>query len=295
MIGAAPNLTKKEREYALAALKQQQLVAGPYTDEFERNFASHIKTKHAIAVNSCTAGLHLAYLALKEIGGYNTIALPAMTHVATGFAAVYAGLKIQWDDACVWDNEYTDKALNIESTPKHVGVYSFFPTKNMTTLEGGMIATDDDDIAEFCRHRRAFGYVKDGYEYDVPNLAFNYRMNEVEAAVGIAQLERLPQLQAQRNLNATFLADNLDGDVIGDAYCFNIYRDNRTEVMNWLQTHGIRASIHYPRPVPHMTYFSHKGSFPKAERIAKTAISLPVGAHLNVDDMTAIVKALKGV
>jgi len=295
MIGFRPTITDFDRYVADITLSDPQLVAGKVTPAFEAAFASHLGVKHAIAVNSCTSGLHLVYLAYKVLNGIDEIEVPAMTHVATGFAAEYAGLRPQWIDESVWSGKWTDKALNVETKPEtSAGVYSFFPTKNLTCLEGGMIATDSDAIAEFCRHRRAFGYVKEGYGYDVPDLAFNYRMNEVEAAIGLSQLQRLPETQAKRRENAKILLELDESEMIGDAYCVNVYRDDRDWWITKLRHSGVQPSIHYPRPVPLMSYFGYpEGSFPKSERIAKRAISLPIGPHLGSDDMETILKALK--
>lgn len=200
------------------------------------------------------------------------------------------------------------------------GCFSFYPIKHMTTIEGGMVTTDDDELADAVARRRAFGYDRTVAErarpgvYDVNLLGYNYRMNEVEAAIGLAQLDGLDAHQSARTHNYRTLKRCLDeveevtvfepvkGKAVSSHYCLNavLPRDasiDRDTVVGELQAAGIGTSVHYPGPLPLMTYYREKygarrGQFPVAEWLSTQSISLPVGPHLREGDAERIGRAV---
>jgi perosamine synthetase len=228
-------------------------------------------------------------------------------------------------DACVIE----DCALAMDATYDGMkagslglaGSFSFYPIKHLTTIEGGMVTTDDDRLAEDIAKRRAFGYDRSLGErakpgiYDVNALGYNYRMNEVEAAIGLAQLTKLDSFQEARASNYSKLRegllgleeitifDNVQGKAKSSHYCLNVVlpRDgkiNRDKVVSSLKVQGVGSSVHYPRAIPLFTYYREKygykeGQFPVAEWLADQTISLPVGPHLAVGDPERIAKALR--
>ncbi len=203
----------------------------------------------------------------------------------------------------------------------HVASFSFYPIKHMTTVEGGMVTTDDGDVAAAIAQRRAFGYDRTVDKrtmpglYDVTALGYNYRMNEVEAAIGVVQLEKLDRFQAARAENFHTLMSLLDeidevtvfrpqkGKAVSSHYCLNAVlprdgRVNRDAVLAHLRASGIGTSVHYPEAVPLMSYYREKygyrdGQFPVAEWLAAQTISLPVGPHLEDGDAETIGKVFK--
>ena len=216
-------------------------------------------------------------------------------------------------------------ALGAESDGTHPGTwdafgcYSFYPAKHITTLEGGMVTTNDDELAARVRHLRAFGYDKNLGErsvpgiYDVVSLGHNFRMSEAHAAVGIGQLERLEQFLEARASNAAAIMAGLGGrgeivifplqlDGAHSAnFCVNIVldaglRSRRGEIIAGLNKAGIGTSVHYPVAVPLSTYYREKYGyepemFPVAEWMADCTISLPVGPHLQAGDAQYIVES----
>lgn len=201
------------------------------------------------------------------------------------------------------------------------GVFSFYPVKQMTSIEGGMVTTNNDVLAEALRKRRAFSYNRALGErtrpgvYDVDALGINYRMSEVEAAVGLTQVTRLDEFMAARAANDAALraiVRQIDGvkvfpdrheSAVSSHYCLNVVlpRDGsvpRDTVVDGLKSRGIGSSIHYPGPVPLFTYYKdkygyHSGQFPIAEWMADQTISLPVAPHLTVDDAKRVGNAFK--
>jgi len=366
-----PMLGERERQAALAVLSGTTLVHGPATQAFEQAFAQRIGTRHAIAVASCTAGLHLALFA-EGIGPGDEVAVPAMTHVATAHAAEFCGAKPVFVDVEPDSGNIDMNALAAAVGPRtraitvvhylglpcdmdaanaiaakagayvvedcalavdagygerkagglgRLGCFSFYPIKHLTTIEGGMVTTDDDDLARRIAQRKAFGYDRTIAErakpgiYDVTALGFNYRMNEVEAAVGLAQLASLDDFQRARSANYRALRAALaelaeitvfaplKGKARSSHYCLNavLPRDgslDRDAIVAELKAAGVGSSVHYPNAVPLMRYYADKygyraGQFPVAEWLAAQTISLPVGPHLQEGDVGYIANAFK--
>ena len=205
----------------------------------------------------------------------------------------------------------------------NVGCFSFYPVKHMTTAEGGMLVTKSVEIAERINRQKAFGQDRfvgqrkvPGW-YDVTTLGFNYRLNEIQCALGIEQLKRIDGFLKKRKANYENLSRALrDIEEISQLqsscpeyqssyYCLSILlnrylANRRIEIINRLKDRGVGTSIYYPRPVPHLTYYKEKyryadESFPVAAWISSSSIALPVGPHLDGEDMKYIADSLKNV
>ena len=211
----------------------------------------------------------------------------------------------------------------------NVGVFSFYPVKHLTTAEGGMIILRDGELAQRLKLLKAFGVDRTHGErkvpgvYDTVALGFNYRMSEIHAAIGIEQMKKLPGFLGQRLENFTTLEDKLkdvkgirvipqpiNGYLHSSHYCLAVLLDEnlanqRPEIMKMLGEQGIGSSVYYPQPVPRMSFYKEKygyekNCYPHATRISDGMIALPVGPHLNTQDMeiigeelTQIMKAMK--
>jgi perosamine synthetase len=190
------------------------------------------------------------------------------------------------------------------------GCYSFYPSKIITTLEGGMLVTDDEEVAARVRKIRAFGYDRSFQDrlvpgiYDISDLGWNYRMSEAHAAVGAEQLKRLDGFIASRLANAAIIDDALsacdvvrmpgsNGNAVSNRYCFNVVlplgkRDRDTLALA-LNEDGVGTSVHYPIALPLSRYYkerygANEADFPVAHWIATHTISLPCGPHLQDGD-----------
>ena len=203
-----------------------------------------------------------------------------------------------------------------------VGCFSFYPVKHITTAEGGMVLTGSKEVAERISRQRAFGIDRNVVSersapgmYDVQGLGLNYRLNEIGAALGIEQMKRVDGFLQKRKENYAALSDGLktidevellqsshDG-YQSSCYCqVMILREptskKRYEIVNYLKEHGVGTSVYYPRPVPHMTYYKDKygysdASFPVASRISRNSIALPVGPHVDSEDIDYMVSVIK--
>jgi dTDP-4-amino-4,6-dideoxygalactose transaminase len=185
------------------------------------------------------------------------------------------------------------------------GCFSFYPTKNMTTAEGGMITTNDERVAEACRVARQHG-MRRRYYHD--ELGYNFRMTDVHAAIGLAQLAKLEGFNKARIDNARYLSQHLEGVVTptvpeGYRHVFHQYTvrvpDGRRDgLREALAERGIGTGVYYPVPVHKQHVYVERGYedvHPEAERAAEEVLSLPVHPALSEEDLQAIVAAVNGL
>lgn len=162
-----------------------------------------------------------------------------------------------------------------------IGCFSFYPTKHITTGEGGMFVTHDPEIAEYVKQMRAHGVERGANSYDVPEIGLNYRMGEMQAALGRSQLRRIDTILARRRENFEALRKRVAGHVLdgpgSSHYCLVGQRFSQDI---------LESSVYYPHPVPRLAYYQGKyGPFdptryPNAVEIADHSIALPVGPHV---------------
>jgi len=172
------------------------------------------------------------------------------------------------------------------------GTFSFYPTKNMTTGEGGMITTNDRDVAEGARMIRSHGS-KQRYLHEM--FGFNLRMTDISAAIGLVQLKQLDGFTRRRQMNAEYLTKyirNIDGIVTPkvSANCRHVYHQytvritddlpfERDDVAAFLNENGVGTGIYYPIPIHKQPYYKEIGyddSFPVSEKVSEQVLSLPV-------------------
>ena len=203
-------------------------------------------------------------------------------------------------------------AASIEGVPVGsfgTGCFSFYSTKNMTTGEGGMVTTDDADIAERIRLMRSHGQ-KERYRHIA--MGHNLRMTEMQAALGLVQLDKLEAFTERRITNAAFLTERLSPSIQtpcvrpGYRHVYHQYTirvpEKRDEWGAQLQIRGIGTGVHYPLIIPHQPFYkaspqlfrissaskAFEHSLPVAERAAQEVLSLPVHPAVQVEDMEKI-------
>jgi dTDP-4-amino-4,6-dideoxygalactose transaminase len=194
-----------------------------------------------------------------------------------------------------------------------VGCFSFFSNKNLPVGEGGMIVTDDDALAERVRLLRSHGMTTLTWErhrghassYDVVAQGFNYRLDELRAAMGLVQLRRLPDENARRGTISARYRERLDG-VNGITMPFGELEEGTTsahhlavallpegrrdDVRAALSERRIQTSVHYP-PIHLFTHYTELGSrrpLPRTEAVAARVVTLPLYAHMR-DEQTELV------
>jgi dTDP-4-amino-4,6-dideoxygalactose transaminase len=189
------------------------------------------------------------------------------------------------------------------------GVFSFYPTKNMTTGEGGMITTDNPEIAKKARLQREHGS-KSKYHHET--LGYNYRMTDIAAAIGLAQLRKLDTFNQKRSENATRLTETLeeiDGlvqpHVVPDVqhvfhqYTIRVTKDfhmTRDEVAKRLNERGVATGIYYPIPIHKQPLYSvAQNDLKITEAMADEVLSLPVHPGLSNEELEHISECIRGL
>ncbi|MFN0161684.1 MAG: DegT/DnrJ/EryC1/StrS family aminotransferase [Burkholderiales bacterium] len=226
------------------------------------------------------------------------------------------GLKVVEDCALAVGSRFAGRHAGLFGD---AAIFSFYPVKHITTGDGGMFATRHPEFAARVAKARAFGVDRSFAErtvpgfYDVPTLGINYRMSDINAAIGRRQLERIDTILARRRRNFEALKAGLNGlarvaviDAVSPEqqqswYCLTAVIEDvdaaaRNAVVGALNAAGIGTSIYYPQPVPRLTYYRDKyrtdpATYPNATRISDQSIALPVGPHLEETDMDRIAGA----
>lgn len=184
------------------------------------------------------------------------------------------------------------------------GTFSFYPTKNMTTGEGGMITTNDDEVAEKACMIRNHGS-RERYLHEM--LGYNLRMTDISAAIGRVQLGKLEKYIEKRRENAKVLNEGL-----GDLDCiqiptevdccrhvyhqYTVRTDHRENIVSSLQKANIGYGIHYPIPIhkqPIYDKLGYKDKLPEAEKAAEKVLSLPVNPSIGDEEIYQVIDAVK--
>lgn len=367
-----PDVGEEEIQAVAETIRSGWLTIGPKTLQFEQEFAAFVGAKHAIAVNSCTAALHLAFATLRLEPGDEVIT-STLTFAATGATILHAGgtpvladvscdtLNIDPDDVrrklsprtraivpvhfaghpAAMDElcsiaaergipiiEDAAHSLPAEYRGAKVGsigkmtAFSFYATKNLSTGEGGMLTTDDDEVADTVRCWRLHGMSRDAWRrysgsgswrYDVSYPGFKYNMTDTAAAMGLVQLRRLPDLHARRIAMAKryhdLLADvpgirlpSVRPEVVSGWHLYAVRFDpvalriTRDEIIERLKESGIGTSVHFIPLHMHSYYRDRYGMtlehFPVASEAGETLMSLPFHTKLSDEDQEYIAEKL---
>lgn len=357
-------------------LKSDFLTQGPAIPAFEKNLSNYCGASHALAVNSATAALHIAYRALGLQEGDVAWTSPN-TFPATSNAVLFCGAKVDFVDIDPQTYNMCPKALEIKlqearlkgNLPKivipvhfagqscdmkaifdlskeygfaivedashciggeykgrkigsceysHACVFSFHPVKIMTTGEGGAVLTNNPELYKKFALLRSHGITRDesmfvkeshgGWYYEQIDLGPNYRMTDIQAALGSSQLSKLDKfIEKRRALAARY--DALFADVseirpyqLPDSnsswhlYVVRVEPEKRLSVYNGLKEAGIGANVHYIPVHTHPYYESigfKAGDFPRSESYYQSAITLPLYAGLSDEDQLHVANTLK--
>ena len=376
LIFGSPAIEKPEIDEVVDSLKTGWLGTGPKVKHFEEAFKEYVDSRYAIALNSCTAALHLALLAIEIEPGDEVITSP-MTFTASAAAIIHAGGKPVFVDVdletmnidpkqieplikektravlpvhfagrpCRMDNimalskkydlkiiEDAAHAIETVAQGKKVGTigdcscFSFYVTKNVVTGEGGMITTDNQRYAERIKIMALHGMTEDAWHrfsdegfkhYEVVYPGYKYNMMDIQAAIGIHQLQRVDRNAVQRKViwdryNEAFrglpVITPSEKVLPGDRHARHLYtlllkieelKISRDQFMMALHSENIGTGIHYKALHLH-PYYSKKygltrGMFPNAEYISDRTVSLPLSAKLTDQDVDDVIKAVRRV
>jgi dTDP-4-amino-4,6-dideoxygalactose transaminase len=349
-------------------LRSGWLTMGPRTQAFEEVFADHLGVAHAVAVSSCTAALHLAYLAA-GVGPGDEVIVPAFTFAATANAVIYCGATPVFAEIVSREHPMLDVAdVEHRITPRTKAVcvvhyagyaaevdrikdlcdrhglaliedvahapsaslqgrklgawglasaFSFFSNKVLSVGEGGLLATDDDEVAAFARSRRSHAMTSGTWDrhsgrtdtYDVVGLGYNYRLDEPRSALLLSRMQRLEEeIERRRDLTVRYrqllcqvpgiIVPFEDAEVPGSS-CYVIpimlEQDGRqAQVSASLRERGIQTSIFYPSIHRFSAYRERFPgiSLPITELASRTELTLPFYPHMTNDDQDRVAEAL---
>jgi dTDP-4-amino-4,6-dideoxygalactose transaminase len=375
LVFGQPLIEDAEIEEVVKSLQAAWLGTGPKVAAFEKLVAEYKDVKHAVAVNSCTAGLHLSCLAIGLQPGDEVI-VPAMTFCATINAVIHAGAvpvlvdvepdtfnmdpeqvrrRISPQTKAIMPVHFAGRACNMDAlttiarehglkiiedcahaietefrgrkagTFGECGVLSFYSTKNIVTGEGGMVLTNNADIAARIKMLALHGmsqdawkrFSDDGYKhYEVVEIGFKYNMMDLQAAIGMHQIKRVEKYWQRRleiwqkyneafaNLPVTLPAP-LDANSRHALHLYTLLIDEkkapvtRDQFITALHRRNIGTGVHY-RAIPvHPVYQQRFGwkpkDYPVADAIGLTTVSLPLSAKLSDQDVEDVISAVREV
>lgn len=363
LLVAEPRLGEDEKAALATVIDSGWITMGDQVSAFERAFAEQHQASDAVAVSSCTTGLHLALEAL-GIGSGDEVLVPALTFVATANSVLYAGASpvfvdiaslevphISLEDAAakctsktkavivmhyggylVDDRAWHDFAATrglflIEDAAHAAGVaragmladaaiFSFFGNKNMTTAEGGMILARDPEVLQRTRQMRSHGLTVGTLQrlsgtvvtYDVPVLGYNYRMDDLRAAIGLAQLKKLKDWNNRRRLLSDAYRRSLRGFCPEVIVPFSEPRASsyhllpallpdgvdQFEVAARMREVGVQTSVHYP-PTHLLSLYRRRFPtvrLPQTEEFARRELTLPLHQGMEAWHVELVAEAL---
>jgi len=350
---AVPDVGDKEINEIKKVFDTKFLTEGQTTKEFEEQVASYLGVKHAIAVTSCTTGLHAVFEGL-DIKGQEVL-VPDYTYPATAEAVVLAGgIPVITDvdiDSMNMTTEILEEGYNEKMTvfepvswagvplessiykkSKDLGLkcledsacslgakigsdfvgniadyscFSFHPRKVITTGEGGMITTNNDEMAEFCHSYKHFGAKGSSFEI----LGTNYKLSNILSAIGLIQMKKIENIVQTRIEKAKIykeMIDNIDG--IKPAYVGNGTRQTfqsytcyiekegyRDKIRNALANENIQSQIGTYALHLEPAYKNYKriGDLENSEKLFYNALTLPLHKDLTIEDQEKICKIIK--
>jgi dTDP-4-amino-4,6-dideoxygalactose transaminase len=350
------------------ALESGWLTMGPRIQEFEQAYAEFLGTSHALALSSCTAALHLAYLAV-GVGPGDEVVVPSMSFAATSNAVLYCGATPVFADivgredlgvdpadveARITDRTRAVCAMHYAGYPAAVdrlrelcdargialvedaahspsaeldgrklgtwgaaGCFSFFSNKVLSVGEGGLLATDEDSVAERVKSLRSHGMTSGTWDrhrghaetYDIVDLGFNYRMDEPRAALLLSRMKRVDEEIAKRRAIVRAYRERLAGverltlpyrdEDVGRSSCYvmpTLLDDgiDRRAFRQELSARGIQTSILYPA-IHEFTEYRRRFpdvSLPRTEDVARTQVTLPLFPHMTGDQVDRVCDAV---
>lgn len=375
-----PSIGKEEKNAVLRVLDSHWLTTGKEALAFEEEFKSLVGAKHALAVNSATSGLHLAYEACGVKKGKKILTSP-YTFISTSSTAIHLGADIVYCDiekdsynidpekietilkkdasknnkeiqaivpihiagnpCAMKDIMYLAKKYNVYviedaahafpsktnegwlGTLGDIGVFSFYATKTITTAEGGMVVTNNEELANRMKIMRLHGIdrpvwdryssLQASWQYDVVEAGFKYNLPDILAALGREQLKKAFELYEQRKAIADVYTKEFSTcDWIipppdGEGNAWHLYflqlnlsklKIHRNDFAELLQKKGIHVSVHFI-PHFHMSYWKERSllakDFPEAEKKYLSTLSLPLWPGMTKKMIRYVIDTVKEI
>lgn len=319
-----PDITELERGYVADAMASGWLTSGPYLDRFEREFARWAGYDHCVTCCNGTVALHLALVGM-GVGPGDQVIVPTLTYVATAAAVLHAGAVPVFVDVTadgLIDPLLVAKAVTTKTRliiPVHLmgnraaleempdgipllvdaaqghgltnggwsATYSFYANKVITTGEGGAVCTNDPALAERMRWLRSHA-MDPLRRYVHLGVGFNYRLTNIQAAIGCAQLERAAEMMLRRRAVHGWYSDRIDVEPAGAVWqVWHRQWDRAVSVPGHVETRPMFQPIHLMEPYEH---FDYVGGI-EAERL-RWGLMLPTSSTMTEQDVEAVCACL---
>lgn len=319
------DLGEEEIRAVSSVIKDGWVAPGPIANKFEAQFAEYVGSKHAVFIDSGTAALYLAVAYLKHLGIFtNKVHVPSLTFVATAEAVAQNNLTPVFDDIsvedfCLHEGVENSIAVHLTGNRSHrdaliydsahriekndvkgssaLWCYSFYATKNITTIQGGMIATNNKDAAEWFKKARDHGLTKgtkERYEgrnvpLDCEFIGWRVKADDVRATIGIEQLKKLPLLNEKRNKVVARYNESLKLNRKGN-HVYPVLVEDRDRFINFMLERGIQCVTHFK---PIHTFTAYRRFFtiplPNTEFVGERIVSLPIYPSLTEKEQNHII------
>lgn len=305
------------------------VVMGPKTQEFEEKFAEYVGAKYAVFVDSATSALFLSIKALGLNHGAH-IVVPSLTFVSTAEVIVNAGctphfVDVSLEDFCI-DKDYEPEAqcaipVNLTGNKakghgcivdsahrimrgdvkdsSSLWCYSFYATKNMSTVQGGMIALNDFNLYEWLKKARDHGitrgtterYKEGKWEYDFSFVGYREKSDDLHAAIGLEQLKKLDGFNEARTRIISRYNEVFGLNRTG-LHLYPVLTSDRTKFIDFLKERGIQCSVHF---LPLHTRTAYKDfpreDMPNTEYLGERLVSLPLFPQMTDAEVDYVAKA----
>ena len=368
---ALPWIGEEEIQEVVDSLRSGWVTTGPKVKRFEQEFAQYVGSRHAVALSSCTAALHVTLAAL-GIGPGDEVIVPTMTFCSTGNVVAHLGAKpvlVDTNEDFHISAKETAKAINSRTraiVPVHYGgqacdldelidianrrgipivedaahaagceyrgrrigvhglatAFSFYATKNMTTGEGGMLTTNDDELAGRVRLLSLHGMSRDAWKrytqagswyYEISEAGYKDNMTDIQASLGIHQLQRLDGFNKRRTEIArryTAAFSDLPGvkaphELPDRNHIYHVYAIqltnglDRSDFIRLMKEAGIGTSVHFiplhRHPFYQRTYGYSTQEFPMAEELFEGLVSIPLYPKMSDRDVDDVIGAVRSI
>jgi len=281
------------------------LACGKMVRELEEEFAKYVGFKYAVGVNSCTSALLLAYHRYEG----TEIKIPSVTFASVVNMAMFSGLDIEFTDIVMVGSAYHleptliyDCAHEIERnmygrSSIATACYSFYPTKNLGSAEGGMICTNNKDDYEYYLKMRNHGMIREGYEWDytIETEGWKCSMNEIQAAIALVKLDELDEELEKRRQVVNWYNDRLEY-ANNSLHVYPVLIKDRDKLMKELKKNEIGYSVHFKpnhlQPA-YKFWVNEDDVFTKSEFWGNYEISLPLYPSLKESEVDEVCKIVK--
>lgn len=326
------SLGAEEKQAINDVIDSGWVVMGKKTQEFEQQFAEYVGGNHAVFVDSGTSALDLAvkwYLHKKIIKKKQKIDVPSLTFTSTAEVLVHNGLipnfvDVELHDFCISEplinsaipvhllgNRSMARGLIYDSAHRIVRgdlkgagalwCYSFYATKNMTTIQGGMIVTNDEEAAKWLKKARDHGISKGTTErykdgdclYSIDFIGWREKSDDIHAAVGIEQLKKLDKFNEERQRIVDRYNEGFGLQRSG-LHLYPILVDRRSEFIKFMKSEGVQVSVHF-LPLHKMPGYRKwsKISLPNTEYLGERMCSLPLFPQLTNEEVDYVIQKVK--